>query len=174
MNKNNNKNRISAFSKELRRYLSKAKLTYEKFAEKSGVSKSYLTEILVHHRIPSKDIIERISNALDIKPDVFREYRILKAVENIGIYYASFKLKDIEELEKFIEKIKNRTKGKDIEILNKGMVYNTEFEPEFLINISDLMPHQIDILKTVARKFREENRKEIEEIYGDIVLSNRE
>ena len=52
----------------LRKLLDEKKLTYEELEKKSGVSKAYLTKILVHRKIPSREIIEKIAKALEIDP----------------------------------------------------------------------------------------------------------
>ncbi len=89
----------------LKKLLDKKKLTYEKLEKKSGVSKAYLTKILVHNKIPSIEIIEKIANALELDPDYFKEYRILRIIRKIEKYFSYIFSHQITQLEKTVDKI---------------------------------------------------------------------
>lgn len=171
-NKFTNKN----FSEALRDLLDNKKITYRKFVQISDVSKTYLTEILVHHRVPSKGIIEKIAKALFVKPTYFKEYRILEIIGFLKKYSGSMDLKDIENLYDFIKRIKNKTAGEIVSLIK----YSTgkeemSFEPRYFIYTGGLHGHQEKIVNFMVREFRKVNEEElIEDLGADKLLQDME
>ena len=56
------------FSRNMKKYRKKAKLTQEKLAEMCGTDHRYIGQIETRVRCPSLEYIERIANALNIEP----------------------------------------------------------------------------------------------------------
>ena len=51
--------------------------TYRGLAAKTGLSAGYLNHLVHGNRpVPSNEVVERLSGALDVEPDHFREYRL--------------------------------------------------------------------------------------------------
>ena len=51
--------------------------TYRGLAAKTGLSAGYLNHLVHGNRpVPSNDVVERLSGALGVEPDHFREYRL--------------------------------------------------------------------------------------------------
>ena len=58
----------TVFSKNMRKYRKDAKLTQEKLAELCGTDHRYIGQIETGTRCPSLEYVEKIANALNIKP----------------------------------------------------------------------------------------------------------
>lgn len=78
------------------------KISYEELAEKTGVSKAYLTNIIVHRKVPSKEIIEKIADNLNIDPQTIRELRVLNIFERVEYSYLNYLDNDFKEIENSI------------------------------------------------------------------------
>ena len=161
------------FNVVLREKLKEKKITYDDLADYSKVSKTYLTEILVHKRIPSKEIIEKISKALHVSPEYFKEYRILKISEKLKEFSHYLKLKDLDKFEKFLSDIKKSIPGEYVSWLSyfRGDRSDT-FEPRNIIILDELLDYQQKILKYTVQKFRESNEKEYTAMLGEDYLAN--
>lgn len=90
----------------------KAKLTLGQIAVKTGLSKSFLSDIMNKKVLPPKDeFIEKIAKALGVKPEYFKEYRQRRLAEKLNTlnfhkesYDIPLSKKEIEYLKKIIEK----------------------------------------------------------------------
>jgi transcriptional regulator with XRE-family HTH domain len=58
----------TVFSKNMRKYRKDAKLTQEKLAELCGTDHRYIGQIETGTRCPSLEYVEKIANALNVKP----------------------------------------------------------------------------------------------------------
>jgi len=144
------------FDEALKRIIKEKKITYDELTKKSKVSKTYLTQIIVHGKIPSKEIIEKISKAINIKPDYFKEYRILKFVENLEKYHWILNSDDELQLDKIIYDIKARIKG----LKNNSKKHDKlrgnnriEYNPTYILNLSTLDENQRKIIKMIYDEF---------------------
>ena len=77
------------------------KIAYDSLAEKSNVSRTYLTRYQFMDLIPSKEIIEKISDAISINPSCFKIYRVMKIIENLEKLYWFLSYDNVLELEDF-------------------------------------------------------------------------
>jgi transcriptional regulator with XRE-family HTH domain len=151
------------FSEALRELLDERKLTYRDFSKKSKVSVTYLTKILVHNLIPSKEIIEKIAIALDTKPQYFKEYRIMVIISKLEKYYSNLSINDISKLETVVNNLEKYL-PKEIIKLNKNNEGKTQFKPEQMLNLSQLEENQSKILRLLYEeyiKINEEKKKEL-------------
>jgi transcriptional regulator with XRE-family HTH domain len=65
------------FGATIERLMAEAGLTYRGLAAKTQLSAGYLNHLVHGNRpVPSKDVVERLSRALGVSPDHFREYRL--------------------------------------------------------------------------------------------------
>jgi transcriptional regulator with XRE-family HTH domain len=65
------------FGVTIERLMAEAGLTYRGLAAKTQLSAGYLNHLVHGNRpVPSKDVVERLSRALDVEPEHFREYRL--------------------------------------------------------------------------------------------------
>ncbi len=65
------------FGVTIERLMAEAGLTYRGLAAKTQLSAGYLNHLVHGNRpVPSKDVVERLSLALDVAPEHFREYRL--------------------------------------------------------------------------------------------------
>jgi transcriptional regulator with XRE-family HTH domain len=61
----------------MERLMSETGLTYRALAEKIDLSAGYLNHIVHGNRpVPSNDVLARLAEAFEVKPEHFREYRI--------------------------------------------------------------------------------------------------
>jgi transcriptional regulator with XRE-family HTH domain len=66
-----------SFGPTIERLMGEAGLTYRSLAEKTRLSAGYLNHLVHGNRpVPSNDVVETLSNALDVEPEYFREYRL--------------------------------------------------------------------------------------------------
>ena len=157
----------------LREILKERKITYERLASISKVSKTYLTDILVHKRIPSKEIIEKICDALHVTPEYFKEYRILKIDEKLREYSHYLKLKDLDKFDNLLSDIKKRIPGEYVSWLSYFKGGRSEsFEPKNIIILDMLEDHQQKILRYIIKQFRETNEKELTKDLDEIFIAN--
>ena len=65
------------FGPTLERLMGDTGVTYRALADASDLSAGYLNHIVHGNRpVPADDVIERISGALGVEPEHFREYRL--------------------------------------------------------------------------------------------------
>jgi transcriptional regulator with XRE-family HTH domain len=156
------------FADALMDLMEKNKITKIQLAKKSRISRAYLTQIIVHNVLPSKEVIEKISLAFKIDPTYFKEYRVLEIIENLEKNYWMIIEEDIEEFKKVITKIKSRMVDAERKFDNLTSRREVEFKPEYIISLEDLDNDQIKILKTIVEKYREMNkgkREDLDESY---------
>lgn len=61
----------------IERLMAESGVTYRGLADKTGLSAGYLNHIVHGNRpVPANDVVAKISKALGVKPDHFREVRI--------------------------------------------------------------------------------------------------
>jgi transcriptional regulator with XRE-family HTH domain len=65
------------FGPAVERLMNETGVTYRALASKTGLSAGYLNHLVHGNRpVPSNDVVETLSNALDVDPEHFREYRL--------------------------------------------------------------------------------------------------
>jgi transcriptional regulator with XRE-family HTH domain len=65
------------FGATIERLMAETGLTYRGLAAKTGLSAGYLNHLVHGNRpVPSKDVVERLAEALGVEPEHFREYRL--------------------------------------------------------------------------------------------------
>jgi transcriptional regulator with XRE-family HTH domain len=65
------------FGSAVERLMNESGVTYRALAAKTGLSAGYLNHLVHGNRpVPSNDVIELLSGALDVDPEHFREYRL--------------------------------------------------------------------------------------------------
>jgi transcriptional regulator with XRE-family HTH domain len=68
---------VEPFGPSIERLMADTGLTYRGLAAKTQLSAGYLNHLVHGNRpVPSKEIVERLAEALDIEPEHFREYRL--------------------------------------------------------------------------------------------------
>ena len=86
MDTNKNKNRTDEnFCVAFKDLKGKLNLSLGQIAIKTGLSKSFLSDIMNNKVLPPKDeFIEKIARALGVKPDYFFEYRLRRLTDFIN------------------------------------------------------------------------------------------
>jgi transcriptional regulator with XRE-family HTH domain len=65
------------FGPAVERLMNETGVTYRALAAKTGLSAGYLNHLVHGNRpVPSNDVVETLSKALDVEPEFFREYRV--------------------------------------------------------------------------------------------------
>jgi transcriptional regulator with XRE-family HTH domain len=65
------------FGPAVERLMNETGTTYRGLAAKTGLSAGYLNHLVHGNRpVPSNDVIKKLSDALDVEPEHFREYRL--------------------------------------------------------------------------------------------------
>jgi transcriptional regulator with XRE-family HTH domain len=65
------------FGPAVERLMNDSGTTYRGLAGMTGLSAGYLNHLVHGNRpVPSNQVVERISDALDVEPEHFREYRL--------------------------------------------------------------------------------------------------
>jgi transcriptional regulator with XRE-family HTH domain len=65
------------FGPTIERLMTETGTTYRALAAKTGLSAGYLNHLVHGNRpVPSNDVVETLSEALDVEPEHFREYRL--------------------------------------------------------------------------------------------------
>ena len=65
------------FGPTIERLMGETGLTYRALAVKTDLSAGYLNHLVHGNRpVPSKDVVERLAEALGVEPEHFREYRL--------------------------------------------------------------------------------------------------
>lgn len=66
-----------AFGTTIERLMGDTGLTYRGLATRTQLSAGYLNHLVHGNRpVPSKEVVERLAEALDVDPEHFREYRL--------------------------------------------------------------------------------------------------
>ena len=66
-----------SFGPAVERLMNESGTSYRGLAGKTGLSAGYLNHVVHGNRpVPSNDVIKRLSDALDVEPEHFREYRL--------------------------------------------------------------------------------------------------
>ena len=106
------------FSEAFKDILKKKQIKLRSLGQKTSLNYSYFSKIIKQKRIPPIDTIENISNALEIDPEFFVEYRIHKISE---ILYNNPQL--INEVGSFINRL---LKEKDLKVAEKKDKYDNK------------------------------------------------
>ena len=65
------------FGPAVERLMNESGTTYRGLAARTGLSAGYLNHLVHGNRpVPSNDVIKKLSDALDVEPEHFREYRL--------------------------------------------------------------------------------------------------
>lgn len=158
------------FGEALKEIMQKGKVTYEKLSVLSGVSRTYLTQIIVHAKIPSKEIIKKIANAIKTNPNYFKEYRIINIVEKIELMHWALTSKEIKKIENILENV--NTDIPDDVTINIGKLKGgkeVEYTPSKILDITDLNEDQKGIIKNTYNEFKKINKEK--EVESDIMES---
>jgi transcriptional regulator with XRE-family HTH domain len=68
---------VEPFGPSIERLMADTGLTYRGLAAKTQLSAGYLNHLVHGNRpVPSKEVVERLAEALDVEPEHFREYRL--------------------------------------------------------------------------------------------------
>ena len=154
--------RRTIFQDELRSLLGKKGITYREFERISGVSKTYLTKILVHGLVPSKKIIESIAKSLNIMPEIFVEYKIFKIIHRFEKIYKFIDEDNLNKINNILDGIEETLK-KGYEISKLSGREQINFNPDYYLNIDDLDEYQRRALNILLEEFRRVNvEKKIE------------
>ena len=72
------------FGPAVERLMNETGVTYRALASKTGLSAGYLNHLVHGNRpVPSNDVVETLSQALDVDPEHFREYRLRVVTEKL-------------------------------------------------------------------------------------------
>jgi transcriptional regulator with XRE-family HTH domain len=72
------------FGEAIERLMNETGVTYRGLAAKTDLSAGYLNHLVHGNRpVPSNDVIKRLSGALDVDPEHFREYRLRVITEKL-------------------------------------------------------------------------------------------
>ena len=73
-----------AFGPAVERLMNESGTTYRSLAAKTGLSAGYLNHLVHGNRpVPSNEVIRRLSDALEVEPEYFREYRLRAITEQL-------------------------------------------------------------------------------------------
>jgi len=73
-----------SFGDAIERLMNESGVTYRGLAAKTDLSAGYLNHLVHGNRpVPSNDVIKRLSGALDVDPEHFREYRLRVITEKL-------------------------------------------------------------------------------------------
>lgn len=75
---------LKPIGEAIKELLVKNKYSYQELANKTGVSKPYIAEIISKNKTPHKDKLEKIAKAFNLDPYYFREYRLMRLNTYIG------------------------------------------------------------------------------------------
>ena len=72
------------FGPAVERLMNESGTTYRGLASNTGLSAGYLNHLVHGNRpVPSNDVIKRLSDALEVEPEHFREFRIRVITERL-------------------------------------------------------------------------------------------
>ena len=73
-----------AFGPAVERLMNESGITYRALGAKTGLSAGYLNHLVHGNRpVPSNDVVRTLSDALDVEPEHFREYRVRVITERL-------------------------------------------------------------------------------------------
>jgi len=76
--------------------------SYQDLKDKTGVSKAYLTNMILHGKVPRKPIIKKIAENLNIDPNKIKEYRLTNIYHRLENSYPLYSEDEFEKVEKAI------------------------------------------------------------------------
>lgn len=72
------------FGPTMERLMTEANVTYRELAARTKLSAGYLNHLVHGNRpVPSNDVVRTLSDALDVEPEHFREYRLRTITERL-------------------------------------------------------------------------------------------
>jgi transcriptional regulator with XRE-family HTH domain len=72
------------FGQTVQRLMDEQGVTYRQLAATTGLSAGYLNHLVHGNRpVPSNDVVQTLSQALDVEPEHFREYRLRVITERL-------------------------------------------------------------------------------------------
>ena len=73
------------FGPSIEQLMADSGLTYRGLAAKTQLSAGYLNHLVHGNRpVPSKEVVERLAQALDVAPEHFLEYRLRVITDRLG------------------------------------------------------------------------------------------
>jgi transcriptional regulator with XRE-family HTH domain len=73
-----------SFGPTIERLMADTATTYRALAAKTSLSAGYLNHLVHGNRpVPSNDVVKTLSDALDVEPEHFREYRLRVITERL-------------------------------------------------------------------------------------------
>jgi transcriptional regulator with XRE-family HTH domain len=74
-----------SFGPAVERLMNESATTYRSLAANTGLSAGYLNHLVHGNRpVPSNDVIGRLSDALEVEPEFFREFRLRTITEKLA------------------------------------------------------------------------------------------
>jgi len=72
------------FGQTVQRLMDEQGITYRQLAASTGLSAGYLNHLVHGNRpVPSNDVVQTLSQALEVEPEHFREYRLRMITERL-------------------------------------------------------------------------------------------
>lgn len=72
------------FGQTVQRLMEEQGVTYRQLAASTGLSAGYLNHLVHGNRpVPSNEVVQTLSQALDVEPEHFREYRLRVITERL-------------------------------------------------------------------------------------------
>jgi transcriptional regulator with XRE-family HTH domain len=72
------------FGQTVQRLMDEQGITYRQLAASTGLSAGYLNHLVHGNRpVPSNDVVQTLSQALEVEPEHFREYRLRVITERL-------------------------------------------------------------------------------------------
>lgn len=153
---------IDKLSEILKKIMKEKKWSYQELADKTGVSKAYLTNIILHGKVPRKPIIKKIAKNLEIDPNKIKEYRltnIYHRLENSYIFYAE---DEFEQVEKAIIDKLPLPPDDDNDIWHSWESSYMKIKHRLLLDITNLpdgyQKQVMDLVKLIQDKMRIEKK----------------
>ena len=73
-----------AFGATVESLMNEVGVTYRELAARTGLSAGYLNHLVHGNRpVPSNDVVKTLSDALEVEPEHFREYRLRVITERL-------------------------------------------------------------------------------------------
>lgn len=164
---------LETLEKIIRKKMAEKNLSYGSLSKKVGISKTYLTDILVHGKVPTLDTMEEIAKKLGFKVQETKEYELIQLMELLIQHYPFYKdtkfkklKEDLQEDISVIGRTINKTKVLFQSISKKKL------EMSDWLDISDLSVEQKSIIFKLVNQLQTSNwpipeHKSIDEIVGD-------
>ena len=83
MNEKENAGTLKPIGEAIKELLVKNKYSYQELADKTGISKPYIAEIISKNKTPRIDKLKKIAQAFNLDPYYFREYRLMRLITHI-------------------------------------------------------------------------------------------